>query len=82
MMSRGCLTDLVVELGKLHLDFVPLEIVILCLLTHGRYQVELASHRVRLLVPNRRETRCHPSAFMPPADSIKFVKSEPFWMGA
>lgn len=38
----GTLTDLVVELRKLHLHFIPLEVVILCLLTHGRYQVELA----------------------------------------
>ena len=40
----GCLTDLVVELGKLHLDFIPLEIVVLGLLTHRWYQVELACH--------------------------------------
>lgn len=39
---EGTLTDLVVELRKLHLHFIPLEVVILCLLTHGRYQVELA----------------------------------------
>ncbi len=42
-----------VELRKLHLDFIPLEIVILCLLTHRWYQVELACHWVRLLVPDR-----------------------------
>lgn len=55
----GCPTDLVVELRKLHLDFIPLEIVILRLLTHWWDQVELACHRVRLLVPKQTETKRH-----------------------
>lgn len=53
LWGRGCLTDLVVEFRKLHFNFVPLEIMILCLLAHRRYQVELACNRVRLLVPPR-----------------------------
>lgn len=49
----GWLTDLVVEFRKLHLNFIPLEIVIFCLFTHRWYQVKLACNRVRLLVPKR-----------------------------
>lgn len=53
LWQRGSLTDLVVEFRKLHLNFIPLEVVILCLLTHRWDQVELACHRVRFLVPKR-----------------------------
>lgn len=42
--ERWTLTDLVVELRKLHLHFVPLEVVVLCLLAHRRDEVELAGH--------------------------------------
>lgn len=48
------LTDLVVELWKLHLHFVPLEVVVLCLLAHRWDEVELAGHRIRLLVGSRK----------------------------
>lgn len=43
-----------VELWKLHLHFVPLKVVVLCLLAHGRDEVELAGHRIRLLVASQK----------------------------
>lgn len=53
LRGDGGLTDLVVEFRKLHLHLVPLEIMILGLLAHRRDQVELTSHRVRLLMTDK-----------------------------
>lgn len=62
LWERGCLTNLVVEFRKLHLNFIPLEVVILCLLTHRRDQVELTCHWICFLGPET-ETKWVRSAF-------------------
>lgn len=78
LWNCGCLTYLVVELRKLHLNFIPLEIVILCLLTHRWYQVELACNWVCLLVPNRQKK----NAMVTKRKTVLNLreKSERFWM--
>ena len=43
--ALGCrFTYFVVQFWQLNLHFLPLEEVVLSLLTHGRYQVELPGH--------------------------------------